>query len=100
MKRDDALRYDEPWGLMMPVRHALGALLLDQGLLQDAEAVYNEDLKLHPNNGWALKGLVECYELSGREEEAAATLEKFNAAWKRSDIEITASCYCRTTDGK
>ena len=26
----DALVYDEPWGWMQPVRHALGALLLEQ----------------------------------------------------------------------
>ena len=25
------LKYDEPWGWMVPVRHALGALMLEQG---------------------------------------------------------------------
>ena len=29
--RDDALPYDEPWGWMQPPRHALGALMLEQG---------------------------------------------------------------------
>lgn len=29
--RDDGLPYDEPWGWMQPTRHALGALLLEQG---------------------------------------------------------------------
>ena len=28
---DDNLPYDEPWGWMQPTRHALGALLLEQG---------------------------------------------------------------------
>ena len=28
---DDGLPYDEPWGWMQPARHALGALLLEQG---------------------------------------------------------------------
>jgi hypothetical protein len=28
---EDALPYDEPWGVMQPCRHALGALLLEQG---------------------------------------------------------------------
>ncbi|MCH7766781.1 MAG: hypothetical protein IH916_09525, partial [Acidobacteria bacterium] len=28
---DDNLPYDEPWGWMQPARHALGALLLEQG---------------------------------------------------------------------
>ncbi|MFW6028351.1 MAG: hypothetical protein ACOC9Q_02370, partial [bacterium] len=35
---DDTLPYDEPWGWMQPARHALGALLLDQGRLDEAEA--------------------------------------------------------------
>ena len=28
---EDALPYDEPWGWIQPVRHALGALALEQG---------------------------------------------------------------------
>ncbi|HEY7868138.1 MAG TPA: tetratricopeptide repeat protein, partial [Methylomirabilota bacterium] len=35
---DDALPYDEPWGWMQPTRHALGALLLEQGRVAEAEA--------------------------------------------------------------
>src|SRR5262245_41035261 len=37
---EDDLPYDEPWGWMQPVRHALGALLLEQGRAGEAEAVY------------------------------------------------------------
>ena len=36
----DALPYDEPWGWMQPPRHALGALLLEQGRVEEAETVY------------------------------------------------------------
>lgn len=43
---DDALPYDEPWGWMQPARHALGALLLEQGHYEEAEAVYRADLGL------------------------------------------------------
>ena len=43
---DDNLPYDEPWGWMQPARHALGALLLEQGRVQEAEAVYRADLGL------------------------------------------------------
>ena len=43
---EDDLPYDEPWGWMQPVRHALGALLLEQGRVAEAEAVYREDLGL------------------------------------------------------
>ena len=46
---EDALPYDEPWGWMQPTRHALGALLLEQGHVAEAEAVYREDLGLGGN---------------------------------------------------
>ena len=40
------LPYDEPWGWIQPTRHALGALLLGQGNVSEAEAVYRADLGL------------------------------------------------------
>ena len=40
----DNLRYDEPWGKMQPIRHALGGLLLEQGHLNEAEDVFRQDL--------------------------------------------------------
>lgn len=95
VERDDGLHYDEPWGWMMPVRHSLGALLLDQGRVEEAEAVYREDLRLHPSNGWALHGLAECLHRLGRHAEAAEADQAFRAAWEGADIDIKASCYCR-----
>ena len=35
---EDELPYDEPWGWMQPTRHALGALLFEQGRIDEAEA--------------------------------------------------------------
>ena len=46
VERDDGLPYDEPWGWMQPARHALGALLLEQGQVEEAAAVYRADLGL------------------------------------------------------
>ena len=93
--RDVALKYDEPWGWMMPVRHSLGALLLEQGRVDEAEAVYRADLALHPSNGWALHGLAECLKRRGRDKDAVAVEAQFLESWKRSDITIQSSCYCR-----
>jgi tetratricopeptide (TPR) repeat protein len=94
VKRDDALRYDEPWGWMQPVRHALGALLVEQKLFEEAEAAYRRDLELHPQNGWALLGLEECLRNRGENKEADATRTAFLKSWERSDVVIKASCYC------
>jgi tetratricopeptide (TPR) repeat protein len=92
---DDALNYDEPWGWMQPARHALGALLLEQGRLSEAETVYRADLKRHPYNPWALHGLAESLQKQGKRGEAEAVESQFTEACQRTDVEIDRSCYCR-----
>lgn len=101
---DDNLLYDEPWAWMQPARHALGALLLEQGRVAEAEAVYRADLGLdntlsrasqHPENVWALHGYVECLEKLGKESEAAAMRPRLDLALARADVPVAASCFCR-----
>jgi tetratricopeptide (TPR) repeat protein len=94
--RDEALRYDEPWGWFQPAAHALGALLLERERFAEAEAVYRRDLVLHPDNGWALHGLEECLRREGRSDEAVKVAALFKERWKRADVAIRASCFCRT----
>jgi tetratricopeptide (TPR) repeat protein len=95
VRRDDALNYDEPWGWMQPARHALGALLLEQGQLAEAESVYRTDLERHPKNPWALHGLAECLERQGKMADAALVRTEFEMAVKQADVRIDRSCYCR-----
>ncbi|VVO48935.1 hypothetical protein PS850_00200 [Pseudomonas fluorescens] len=101
---DDNLPYDEPWGWMQPVRHALGALLLEQGRVDEALQAYRADLGLdhtlsraswHLDNVWSLHGYVECLKQLGRDEEAAAAQTRLDLAMARADVPITASCFCR-----
>jgi tetratricopeptide (TPR) repeat protein len=101
---DDALPYDEPWGWMQPARHALGALLLEQGRAEEAEAVYRSDLGLdgklsracqHPDNLWSLHGLHECLTLRGEKVEAALIKQRLDLASARAEMPIKASCFCR-----
>jgi tetratricopeptide (TPR) repeat protein len=95
VRRDDALNYDEPWGWMQPARHALGALLLEQGRAAEAEQVYRTDLDRHPNNPWALHGLAESLTKQGKTDDAAACRKKFAAAADTADVTIDRSCFCR-----
>jgi tetratricopeptide (TPR) repeat protein len=101
---DDNLPYDEPWGWMQPVRHALGALLLEQGRVEEALQAYRADLGLdntlsraswHLDNVWSLHGYVECLKQLGRDDEAAAVQTRLDLAMARADVPITASCFCR-----
>jgi len=94
---DERLNYDEPWGWMEPARHALGALLTEQGRYAEAERVYLRNLERYPENGWALHGLAECLRGLGRADEAAAVERRFETAWSDADVEIPGSCFCRTS---
>ncbi len=103
---DDGLPYDEPWGWMQPARHAYGALLLEQGLLTEAEAVYRADLGLdgtlaracqHPGNVWSLHGYHECLTRLGKHEQAGIVKQQLKIAAARADVPIRSSCYCRLT---
>ncbi|MBT1696335.1 hypothetical protein KK083_05575 [Fulvivirgaceae bacterium PWU4] len=91
MEAEDALRYNEPPDWKIPVRHYLGAALLEAGQYNEAEKIYLEDLKKNPENGWALKGLLLCQEKLGKRTEAAATTKRFSKAWKNADVQLTAS---------
>jgi tetratricopeptide (TPR) repeat protein len=102
----DALPYDEPWGWMQPARHALGALLLEQGRIEQAEAVYRADLGLdgqlsracqHPDNLWSLHGLHECLMRRGENAERILIKQRLDLAQARADVPIKASCFCRQT---
>ena len=95
VRRDDGLNYDEPWGWMQPTRHALAALLLEQGHYANAEKVYRADLRRRPKNPWSLHGLAECLARQGRTDESQAIHAQFLKASERSDIKIDRSCFCR-----
>ncbi|TGT89984.1 MULTISPECIES: hypothetical protein [unclassified Mesorhizobium] len=103
---DDNLSYTEPWAWMHPPRHALAALLLDQGHAAEAEQVYRDDLGLsatvqrcaqHPDNVWALHGLVECLSRRGETEELPALQARLATAMAKADVPISSSCLCRTS---
>ena len=89
------LAYNEPWGQMQPVRHILGALLLEQGEVEEAEAVYREDIKLWKNNMWGLLGLKLCLEERGDSpDELAEVTSLFNERSSRADIMPAKTCFC------
>src|SRR5258708_31128236 len=105
VRRDDNLEYIEPWAWMHPPRHALAGLLMEQGHYQEAEQVYRDDLGLsskiqrcaqHPDNVWALHGLVDCLKLRGETEELPALQGRLATALAKADVPISSSCLCRT----
>jgi tetratricopeptide (TPR) repeat protein len=87
----DNLVYTEPDDWHQPVRHALGAVLLDAGRPAEAEAVYWEDLQRNPKNGWSLFGLTQALKAQGKHDQAKLAEADFKKVWADADIQLTAS---------
>ena len=92
---EDALNYDEPPGWILPVRHSLGANLMQAGRFAEAEQVYRDDLARLPENGWSLFGLARSLELQHKSDEAAPVEARFQKIWSKADVQITSSCLCQ-----
>ena len=104
----DNLNYDEPWGKMQPIRHALGGLLLEQGNVDEAEKVFRTDLTFHPRNPWGLQGLIQCLEsqvdtvFKEQVEKVPLTLELSilreqlikQRVTEWADFNVTIACKC------
>ena len=88
---EDNLIYNEPPDWHVPVRQSLGAVLLDAGRPAEAEAVYWQDLRRNPENGYALFGLMQSLQAQGRTKAAAQIEVRFRQAWNAADVSLTAS---------
>ena len=95
IKAEDVLKYDEPPGWILPVRHSLGATLIQSGRFGAAEEVYREDLKRLPENGWSLFGLASSLKLQNKNAEAAEVESRFKKIWRSADLQLTSSCLCQ-----
>jgi hypothetical protein len=77
---------------------------MEQGHYGEAEQIYRDDLGLsgkiqrcaqHPDNVWALHGLVECLQRRNDRIELPAFQEKLARAQELTDVAVTSSCMCR-----
>jgi len=88
---EDQNNYTEPPDWAQPVRHYLGAALIDAGKAEEAEAVYRRDLRWNQNNGWSLYGLMQSLKMQGKSDEVAQIEKEFASAWANADIKLSRS---------
>jgi len=91
MKLEDGLLYYEPPKWYYPIRHSLGAALLQGGKPREAERVYREDLRRFRNNGWSLSGLAAALRAQGKTTESAAAEAQLREAWREADVTLRGS---------
>ena len=79
IQKEDALKYDEPPGWLIPVRHSLGAVLMKQQRFAEAEQVYRDDLGVCPKTAGPYLGWQKVCGSKRRnaDEVAAQTEAKF-----------------------
>ena len=96
IQKEDALKYDEPPGWLIPVRHSFGAVLMKQQRFAEAEQVYRDDLARLPENGWSLLGLAESLRKQKKNADEISQMQtKFEKVWAKADLTITTSCLCQ-----
>ena len=88
---EDKLLYQEPPDWFFSVRHHLGAVLLEAKRPAEAITVYEQDLVVFPNNGWALYGLMKAYEANKQNDKAKELQPKWKEAWENADIKLSSS---------
>jgi tetratricopeptide (TPR) repeat protein len=87
----DALPYTEPPFWYYPTRQSLGAALLADGRAEEAQAVFEADLKQYPMNGWSTFGLAQAMSALGDEAGAKKALDRFETLWQFADVTLSNS---------
>ena len=88
---EDGLTYDEPEPWHVPVRHYLGAVLLESGDAAAAERVYREAIDVLENDPWALFGLEQALRAQGKQAEADRVQQEFERHFARADVWLRSS---------
>src|SRR5262249_13710602 len=91
VRYQDSMIYTEPDDWYYPSRHSLGAVLIEAKRPLEAEAVYWDDLRRNPRNGWAVFRLSQALRAQGKNDEAKAIDADFKKAWANADVTLTAS---------
>lgn len=85
----DNILYDEPEPIPFSAKHWLGAALIEVGDFERAIMLYEQDLREHPHNGWALLGIQQALAAQGKSDPQIDA--RFEEAWARADTWILGS---------
>ncbi|WP_419943159.1 tetratricopeptide repeat protein [Candidatus Palauibacter sp.] len=89
--KEDGLIYSEPRAWHLPVRHTLGAILLENDRAAEAEQVYRDALQDLPNQGWAWFGFMQALDAQKKTAQAQEARREFDRYWVRADTWLRSS---------
>lgn len=90
---EDKLIYNEPRDWPLSSRQYLGNVLTKAAKYKEAADVFNTDLKIHANNGWALTGLAIAYKQLGNTAALSKTNQRLTIAWEIKDTKIDRAVF-------
>ncbi|WP_013324401.1 tetratricopeptide repeat protein [Gloeothece verrucosa] len=86
---EDNLIYTEPPDWYSPTHYLLGMIELKANRLSEAEQAFRTDLKIYPENGWSLYGLIQSLQAQGKVQAAKTLQKRFEEAWKYADFSLS-----------
>ena len=90
---EDSLIYTEPRDWLLPARQYLGNVMVKAGKFKEAIAVFNKDLEINPDNGWALTGLAKSYQGINNKTALASVQKRLKTAWLLKDVKIDSAVF-------
>lgn len=85
---EDDIVYNEPRDWMLNPKHYLGNALLKAEKFDEAKDIFEKDLRINNENGWALFGLYQVFMSQGRKNDAEKMLARFKKAFTKADIQL------------
>jgi tetratricopeptide (TPR) repeat protein len=90
---EENMVYNEPRDWILNPKHYLGNAYLKSARQDDAIRIFESDLRNNQENGWALFGIYQALMFQRKSAEAAEVLTRFQAAFNKSDIKLTAPVF-------
>ncbi len=81
----DKMLNKEPPLWYFSTRELLGMALLKLKKIDEAKVVFEEELKRHPQNPWALNGLALCFSAKGETQKAKEYQTQLAVVWQSHD---------------
>jgi tetratricopeptide (TPR) repeat protein len=90
---EENMVYTEPRDWLLNPKQYLGNAYLESGKPLQAEAIFQKDLLVNNENGWALYGLYQALLAQKKNAAADAMLKRYQKAFSKADVRLDAAVF-------